>query len=225
MNETKENKSLGALIVESLKAKGWVIEKLSQATGIPENFLTAFIEEKFEKLPSAPYIHGYLTKIAEALNLDGQGLWQRYLKNNQALRHSGEKDRLPRNRFALPAINKKVILVAVFILFILGYILIRALSFFSWPEIYLSNVTDNLVVNSQEFKIIGKIQTGTQLTINDEPVYSESSGQFEKIIKLQPGSNVLVFKAKKIPGRESVFTKQIFYQPLVTSTNSFINVR
>jgi len=213
MEEIKENKKLGAYITESLKAKGWTIEKLAQTTGIASNFLEALLEDKFEKLPAAPYVFGYLTKIAEALNLDGEELWQKYLKDNQKLRRSGEKDRLPQNRFALPKINKRIIFFLLIVLLVFGYLLMRAVSFLTLPSLWLENVSDNLVVKDPSFKIIGKIQDGSQLTINNEPVYAESSGYFEKIINLQPGLNVLVFKVKKIPGRERILTKQIFYQP------------
>ncbi len=102
-----ENKNLANLILEALKLKGLNLDKLSQLTGVSERSLALILEERFEKLPSAPYIHGYLLKIAEVLNLDGQKLWQEYLKNNAEIRRSGQEDTLPLNRFAIPKLNKK----------------------------------------------------------------------------------------------------------------------
>ena len=34
-----------------------------------ERSLALLLEERFDKLPPAPYVHGYLVKIAEALKL------------------------------------------------------------------------------------------------------------------------------------------------------------
>ena len=87
----EENKSLSNLILDSLRLKGMSVEKLAQLTGISEMFLEQLLEEKFEKLPSYPYVRGYLIKIGNVLNLDGEKLCQEYIKHNQTIKSSGKK--------------------------------------------------------------------------------------------------------------------------------------
>ena len=103
-----KRKNLINLILEALKLKGMNLEKLSQLSGVSERSLALLLEEQFDKLPPAPYVHGYLVKIAETLNLDGRELWREYLKNNEEIRRSGKEDILPLNRFAIPKLNKKL---------------------------------------------------------------------------------------------------------------------
>jgi hypothetical protein len=68
------------------------------------------------------------------------------------------------------------------------------------------------VITSQEFTIQGTVDPSSQLAVNGEIVYSDKEGNFEKTVALHPGFNTITFTVKRILGRESVYTKQIFYQ-------------
>lgn len=208
-----ENKNLTNLILEALKLKGLTIDKLSQTTGVSERSLALLLEERFEKLPPAPYVHGYLIKIAEALNLDGQKLWQEYLKNNSDLRRSGEEDHLPPNRFAVKKMNKKVVGISVAVALILIYAAFRLPSLFGQPELELSNLVENpTVVENSGFTIHGIMNPADELKINGEAVYPSGDGNFQKEILLQSGFNNVIFEIKKILGKTYTVTKQIFYK-------------
>ncbi len=214
-----ENRGLANLILEALKLKGFTLDKLSQLTGVSERSLALLLEERFEKLPSAPYVHGYLVKIAEVLNLDGQKLWQEYLKNNSGIRRSGQEDTLPFNRFAIPKLSKKIIVAAGVIIIVLILIIFRLPAFFGQPELKISNINDNpTVVQDSDFTVHGIMNPADELTINGEAVYPDKDGNFDKSILLQSGFNNIVFQTKKLLGKIYTVTKQIFYQ--TTSTNN-----
>jgi lambda repressor-like predicted transcriptional regulator len=211
--ENENDKNLTNLILEALKLKGMNIDKLSQLTGVSERSLALLLEEQFDKLPPAPYVHGYLVKIAETLNLDGQRLWQEYLKNNGDIRRSGEEDKLPPNRFAIPKLNKKMIAVSAAVVVILALIIFRLPAFFGQPELKLEGLNeDPVIVQSSNFTVHGIMNPADELTINGEAVYPDNEGNFEKSILLQSGFNNLTFEIKKLLGKTHTVTKQVFYQ-------------
>ena len=208
-----ENKKLINLILEALKLKGMNLEKLSQLTGVSERSLALILEEQFDKLPPAPYVRGYLVKIAEALNLDGRELWLEYLKNNEEIRRSGKEDTLPLNRFAIPKLNKKIVAISGGAVLILAIIIFRLPAFFGQPELKIFNVSDNpTIVHEATFAIRGIMNPADELAINGEAIYPQKDGNFEKNILLQPGFNNVVFQIKKLLGRTYTVEKQIFYQ-------------
>lgn len=213
----QENKNITNLIIDSLRIKGMSVEKLAQITGISERFLEDLLEEKFDKLPSYPYVRGYLIKIGNILNLDGEKLWQDYIKYNQSIKSSGRKDRLPFNRFTISLVNKKIISVVAIVLFLGGYMGFKLIDFFKTPKLNLENVADAMTVQTKEFKIKGKVDFKNNLTLNNEEVYSDKEGNFEKDILLQPGFNTLTFKIKKFLGKEFVVEKRIFYEEATTT--------
>jgi lambda repressor-like predicted transcriptional regulator len=214
----QEIQNIAGLILEAIKLKGLTLDKLSQLSGVSERALALILEERFDKLPSAPYIHGYLIKIAEVLNLDGQKLWQEFIKNNERVRRSGQEDILPPNRFAIPKLNKKITVASIIAGVIIVYLVIRLPGFLGRPELDIENLSaDPTVVLSQNFTIRGIMNSSDELTINGEAVYPAKDGSFEKNILLQSGFNSVVFQIKKLLGKTYTVTKQIFYQ--ATSTN------
>lgn len=211
-----EGKNLSTIIIDAMRTRGFNMEKLAQLTGISDRFLSLLIDERFDKLPSSPYVHGYVTKIAEVLGLDGEKLWKEFLKDNDVVKRSGGEDKLPGNRFVGKIINKKWLIISLIGVIVLGYVAYRIQSYFGEPYLSLDNLGENVVVNDKTFSVIGKMNTKDQLEINGEHIFPDENGSFEKKVELQPGFNTLNFKIKKYLGNEYTIEKQIFFQ---TSTD------
>jgi hypothetical protein len=211
-----ESKKLSEIILEAIRAKNLTIEKLAQMTGISDRFLGLMVEEKFDELPPAPYLRGYLLKISDVLNIDGQQLWREYLKYRESMKRSGSKDILPSNRFENPKLNKKIIF-AVIVLLPLTYFAVQIPKLIGRPQLYLANFEDNMTVAESAFTIRGRIKPTDTLTINQEEVYLGENGEFAKTVNLSPGFNTFVFKVKRFLGKENIVTKQIYYEPAKTN--------
>ena len=94
------------MLEEAMTSHSQTASKLADATGVPERFIAAIIEGNFGILPAAPYVRGYIKKIAAVLDLDGEILWERYDRETKP-RQSGGKDHLPENRFAIKTPDKR----------------------------------------------------------------------------------------------------------------------
>lgn len=225
--DTETNSNLSSILIGAMRAKSLTTEKLSQQTGISERFITPLLEEDLNKMPALPYAHGYVLKIAEVLDLDGEEIWETYFRDNELLRSSGSKDRLPENRFALSWLNKKVLLLAIIILAVASYFVIRIFFIFDISrEIKIEGLGDNVIVVSEPVFIIkGKINPDFGLTIDQSRIYPDTSGSFEEVIKLNPGLNTVTIILEGLLGREEKIIKQILYEPLElenTSTSTII---
>lgn len=208
-----ESRSFSSILLEALRTKGLSIEKLAQVTGISERFLALLFEEKTDKLPPLPYVHGYLIKVSDALGLDGKKLWEAYLKDNMMLRRSGKNDRLPGNRFMTFRFNTRILFgAALLILVIIVFVALRTLLQSRKPHLALLNLESMVVTSSSDFMVAGSVDPGNRLTLNNEEVYPDSAGNFEKEFRLQPGFNTLTFRVKRLLGSEYVVTRQIFYE-------------
>lgn len=209
----EEFKNFANILVEALRTKSLSVEKLSQATGVPENVIGLLINEKFEKLPAAPYVHGYLVKISEALDLDGERVWKEYLSEKNEIRKSGEKDILPSNRFEMPALNKKIAGIGIVVVLILIYGAIRLPSILGTPAISFGDLSGAITVTkNQNFTIQGTLENGDNLMMNGEAMTVGKDGSFEKAVVLNPGFNTFKFEASKILGKTLSVTKQIYFQ-------------
>lgn len=207
-----EERSASEIFSDAMKAKGLSVEKLAQITGISDRFLSLLLDDRFDKLPSAPYVHGYILKIAETLNLDGEELWRTYFKHTGIVKKSGAEDALPKNRFRSRVINKKVFLWGIFIFFVAAYVLTQLFSFFKNPGVFLEGIDDNTVVTTSSFHLIGKADPKDNIILNGEQLYPRDDGSFEKDLILAPGFNTLTFEVKKFLGKEYSFERQLFYE-------------
>lgn len=216
----EEVRSLSKIVFEAMHYYDLNLEKLARLSGISERHLEALLEEKFKQLPSAPYIHGYLNKIAGLLNLNGEDLWRVYLKDNQNMRRSGERDQLPPNRFSYRLwLSRPVVLLVAGLLVVGLFIFFQTSFFFNKPDLAFDGLTnDSLIVSEEKFIFRGRLEAPAALSINDERINLTADGLFEKTVYLNPGVNIFTFKAKKVLGRELQLIKQIFYEP-ATSTD------
>ncbi len=210
---SEQEKNFANILIEAINMKSTSVEKLSQATGVPENVISLFINEKFDKLPAAPYVHGYLLKISGVLGLDGEKVWKEYLSTRDEIRKSGAEDILPPNRFAIPKVNKKIAGVIIGIVLILIYAAFRLPSIVGTPLISFTNLpSDITVTKDQNFTIQGTLKNGDTLSMNGEGLTVDKNGAFEKAIVLNPGFNTFKFEATKILGKTFSATKQVYFQ-------------
>ncbi len=206
-------KSLKDILLEAMRYYDFTVEKLSQLTSISEIYIEALIQEKFELLPPAPYVRGYIKKIAQVLNLDGDQLWQDFLKNSKKIKKSGENDKLPPNRFLVKRKSFSFLILILIIIFVFVFYFLANGKFFNKLQIDFFNLKENeIVVSDNSFVFQGKINPRNFLTINNQNVIINEDGSFEHKVELKPGLNVFEFKIKNSLGDNKVVLKQIYYQ-------------
>lgn len=214
----RETRKLADVIITALRDKGINLAKLAELSGISERYLESLIEEKYDTLPSSPYVRGYLLKIAEILGLDGETLWREYLRDDEMIRRSGRRDELPSNRFALPKIPVKIFAIGLLVIFVVIFFTLRLSLFKDRGGLELKNLSlETTIVENSSFTVSGGIDPAYRLSLNGERIYPGEDGEFEKNIILQEGFNTLVFRFKKFLSEEKVVTKQIFYKKKVGS--------
>ena len=208
-----ENKSLKELILERIEQRELTADKVVQMTDIPRHYFDALVREEADKLPAAPYIRGYLQKIAVALELDAHTLWEMY-KVEQSPKASGSNDRLPENRFAIKSKKAGWGWLAVLAVVAIAYLGINAGQLFGKPSLSISQpASETEIVGLADFLASGVIDPKDKILINREEVFVDQSGKFQKSVSLQPGLNTLEFTVKRFLGRETTEVRKVIYQP------------
>lgn len=230
MESNETAKTLRETLKDALRAKGISANKLAEMTEITPRYIRALIENDSENLPPAPYVRGYLERIAEALGTDAQTLWHQY-QHDERLDRSGEKDLLPSNRFAHAKANKKAIALTIVVLVALVYFVPQIASFLGRPGIIITNPAANdQTVTTSDFFITGKVDDPKdKVLINAEEVVVNPDGTFSKEVLLQSGSNTYTIVAHRFLGRNTTVVRTIMLtgttppaigQPSATTTSS-----
>ncbi|MEK7635854.1 MAG: helix-turn-helix domain-containing protein [Patescibacteria group bacterium] len=196
---------------EIVKNSGSSIEKLAELTSISPRYLKAFCDGDFKKLPSLPYVRGYLMKISNILGIDGQELWSAYKEELKA--KIVIDDTLPLNRFALKPRSFKNLAIGIVIIFAIIFLVWRLDDLLGIPKIEIANPANDLIINEDIINIKGTINNyRDKLLINNEEVFIAKDGKFEKEYRLAPGVNNIEFRLKRFLGKETSEVRRVIYQ-------------
>lgn len=214
MINIKDEKNFSAALAGLIEIKGFNPEKLADSSGVPAYFIEQLLNENFDKLPPAPYVRGYLLKIAEVLNADGGRLWRDFQQENELIKKSGAHDRLPDNRFAPKKISRKRVVLCGILIIAAGYIAFRSDDFLGQPSLYLATPAIDEITSEPIIKLTGRIDPKDAVKINGQEVFADQNGNFEKELTLQIGLNNIEIKVKRFLGREIIENRRVIYAPL-----------
>lgn len=200
------------LLKEKLNEGGITLKRLSELSGIALTHLESLCAGRYEELPPAPYLHGYLTKLGAILNFDAEAWWEK-LKAEGAVRGAGREDQLPKNRFAREPITKQL-WIGLAIAAVLLYFGLRFPAIFGKPAVSLSAPHEDMTtVTEPLFLVKGNMRGGDEVLVNGELATVLSDGSWEKQIMLEEGLNTLTVIGKKFLGRQTTIMKQLLYVP------------
>jgi hypothetical protein len=198
---------------QKLKEQGLTLKQLSQSTGIAMKHLESFSHGRFERLPSAPYVHGYFMKLGAIMDFDPDEWWSR-IKEEDSVHKSGPNDRMPDNRFSRFR-GRALLGAGIIILLALIYFGARFTTILGEPQIFVTepraDVTEPNCVRESILAVRGTVRNGDTLSIGGDSVPLGPEGEFSADVALSPGSNTIEVRAQKILGREAVVTRQVCY--------------
>jgi flagellar biosynthesis protein FlhG len=88
----------GAALRRTRLARGLELEQITEVTKVNPVYLRCIEEERFEALPAAVYVRGFVTAYARCLGLEASRVASDYLERLQAARPSHALRRRPRGR-------------------------------------------------------------------------------------------------------------------------------
>lgn len=217
--EKEEKKELELFLSEKAREHNMTAKKIAELSGIPPKHVEHLLSGRYELLPPAPYLHGYLTRLGTLLEFDGEAWWEK-LKEEGTLTGSGPEDRLPENRFARVRMPRYlwafagIAILALYVVFRGSFILGTPTLTITAPQEVTTTITEN------QFTIRGRTENTDAVQVNGEPAIMAPDGTFEALLMLEPGINTVEITAAKFLGREKKAVYQIVYTPLPAATST-----
>ncbi|MEK7181640.1 MAG: RodZ domain-containing protein [Patescibacteria group bacterium] len=186
---------------------------IAKATKIQAKYIEYLENGEYEKLPADVYVRGFLRSYARYLNVEEQSFLRLY---------DGERNiQVNLGREKAPAIHPKTLsmfsfvvtprslLVALIVLIIGGvfiYLYQEFQSFAAVPRLVITDPAPGTVVQQSEIALHGKTDKGAQVTLNGEPVFVGSEGEFSEKLTLQQGLNTVTLVAVNRFNKEKIVT-------------------
>ncbi len=214
-----EYPDFGQFFASRLKDKNTSLKKIADITGIAPAHIEALLRNDFEEMPSAPYLRGYLIRLGNALDFNGEEWWMK-LKQGGLAKNSGELDALPENRFTKQSPPKFLWAVAAGVA-ILIYLAIQLPHISGTPSLVIAFPAESpYTTTDSTLTLRGTVGNADSLTINGDDIMISSDGSWQKQVLLgTTNPNTFKLTAKKTLGGETSIIEEIIYAPAASASS------
>lgn len=217
--ETRDIMTLGDFLSRRREELGHNLAEVAERLGIRQEYLEALEQGSYEVLPPRVYVHGFIKKYAAFLGLSGEQLVKIYNREITFLDNNFHKEKitLPASGglrdLAIVTPRVVTILVSLAVLAILGFYLWHQISSFnSKPYLAMQNPLSDTIVRAKEFHIKGQAEKGADLKLNDQRIKMDGEGNFDEVVNLKEGKNVLVVEVKNRFNKTTTREFNIIYE-------------
>lgn len=220
MNPSLQNDTtLGEQLRSRREELSLSIRDAARALHTTTEHITALEEDRYETFSAKIYARGFLKKLAEFLEMDAIEMSLRKFDNEwdvRMYRKRRETTPLPENRgttlYFTPGRIRLLcsgIILLVFLLFFGS----RLDTFLSFPEIIFDEPQENTTfIQEPIFRIKGKTERESRLTVNGREITIDERGNFNEEIELVAGLNILQFLVENRFGKKSEITRYAIVQ-------------
>ncbi len=207
--EIKVN-TLGGLLKRARLDQNWDLKDIEKRIGIEIKYLESLEADDFYKLPSSTYARGFLKRYAEFLKLDSEKIVKQWEQRHNYKEQDSQRRKLKNKKIYQPSkLSFKIILISLVVLLILFYLGFGLKKVLFTPEIEILNPPEDLITKESSLVIKGRVESGTDVFINNQPVEQIKDGLFEQKIELLPGLNMIKISAKRKYSRPYTVYRQV----------------
>jgi transcriptional regulator with XRE-family HTH domain len=211
---TLESDNIGQRLRQARKNQNIKLEQATKELNINLKYLKALENGHFEKLPAGIYRKKFLHEYAQFLKLNPDEFVDIFNNQTEDKIEQSQKNlfskKVPSFSYFLtfPKIirNTIIIITALVCITYLGYCLVEIIS---PPELLIISPKENFITNKKNVDIHGQTEAEAEVTINDEAVFIDANGNFEKKINLKDGLNTISIVAQKKYSRKNNIIRNI----------------
>lgn len=210
-------KTVGEILKKARVEKRLDFETIEKDLRIRKKFLQAIEDNTWNKLPSLPYIKGFLRNYSRYLDLKPEeivAIFRRQFRD-------GEKDGIlpkglldPLNKPILhftPQIAVGAVTLLFFFLFF-GYLFFQYRIYTSPPQLTIIKPQEGEIVPAGKIEILGKTDNDVVISVNNQKIVVSASGEFSTQLTLSPGINAITIEAVSKYGKKKSITRTIQQQ-------------
>ncbi len=212
--------TLGEYLVSVRKQLNLDTKTASALAQIKPMYLEDLEQGNYHKLPAEVYIRGFLKSLAQLYRIKEEILVDQYEKERGIESTSVNIPTVKGNKIAL---NPKTLVIVASVLVGVGalvYVGNQVRSVLAPPFLEVSEPLSDGTIEGNTLVISGKAEIGADVFINNQPVLSDSAGQFTENLVLSTGLNVIEIKAENKFGKVSSITRQISTQATNVATTT-----
>ncbi|MBI3955588.1 helix-turn-helix domain-containing protein [Candidatus Gottesmanbacteria bacterium] len=209
--------TIGEILKRARLEKKLTFEEIEIHLRIRKKFLVALEENSWEKLPSLPYIKGFLKNYSSFLGLKPDemlAIFRRQFRQQerQGLLPEGVTEPLNQSFFRYTPKTISILVIVFFILFFLGYLFYQYRNITSPPPLEITSPKEGQIFSSDRISVTGITNTDAVILVNNQKIAVDESGHFFTTITFAPGTNIVVVESVSKYNRKNTVKRTIQIQ-------------
>ncbi|MDH5532867.1 MAG: helix-turn-helix domain-containing protein [Candidatus Pacebacteria bacterium] len=207
-------KSVGEILSEERISHNVTIEFLAKKTKIKQEYLEYLEDNQFEKLPSAPFIKGYIKTYARIFGFEYKPLIAVLRRDYK----ESAKGKLVPREFIKPVLRQKItwnpmtasVMIAGSIFATLALFVIYKWYIFNRPPLLVIYSPDENGEVSSQIIVEGKTDPESFLVVNSQPVTLQPDGSFStQILMPREGITTITIESTDKRGKTNLLQKTV----------------
>lgn len=208
-------RTVGQILKETREAKFYTLEDVEKHTKIRKEMLKALEEDNFDKLPPLTFIQGFVKNYGKFLGIDSVNLMAILRRDFEAKKHPP----VILESFSKPLTNRRIfitpsrligIVVAVIIIGFFSYLWVEYRQFVGAPKLDVISPSQGQTVEMTSVEVIGSTDPETHITVNEQEVGTDSSGNFKEEVKLSSSVNTITIVATSKFGQATKVERTVY---------------
>ncbi len=202
-------KTIGHYLQTARRGRGFSIDDVARGLHIPFKYIEAIELDNFKAVPGET-LESIIRKYARHVHLDEQQMWQLYLiqKRGNQKQYFGLSFHYIQS---WPRLVRRAVLAGIVGLVVI-FLFIKVEQIFIAPPLVIIEPRDGDIIYTPQTVVKGSSEPESEIVINNKAVLVDTTGQFETVIDLQKGLNLIKITAKKRYSRVQESELHILYE-------------
>lgn len=207
-------RTIGEILKKIRLEKSITLEEVEKQLRIRKKFLSALEENDWSKLPSLPYIKGFLKNYSSFLGLKSEEMLAIFRRQFHQQEKAGLLPEGMTNPLDEPVIRftpqlTGVILTVSFLLIFFGYLFFQYQAYVNPPNLTIDSPAEGEIMSSDKVTVKGQTDSDAVVSVNNQKIATMDKGEFTTILTLSPGINTILIESVSKQGKKRTFTRTI----------------
>lgn len=210
-------RTIGEILKKARLEKKFTFEDVERATRIRKKFLVALEENNWDKLPSLPYIKGFIRNYSLHLGLKSDemvAIFRRHFKEQEKAKlvPSGFTHPLNEPIFRFTPQTSLIAAIIGFLLLFFGYLFFQYAAYTNPPNLIVTDPKEGEILKNSKIQVNGKTDVDAVLSINNQKIALTTNGEFATTLLFSPGVNSIIVESTSKYGKKRTVTRTIQIQ-------------
>lgn len=210
-------RTVGQILKEEREKKLFTVDEVEKATKIRKELIEALEDGDWNKLPPPTFVQGFIKNYGKFLGLNTEKLVAIFRREFSDKLYPPKilesfSNPLDQNKFRFTPgkLLAGVILGMVITFFVYLWFQYRFLV--EAPFLEVNQPQNQQVVNSPAVKVVGKSDPEAKVSINNQEIQQDFSGNFSQEVNLAEGSNNITVTSTSKGGKVSKVDRTVFFK-------------